>query len=34
MFELIKTGTKIDFIGKSKIYFALSIALKIQVRKS
>lgn len=27
MFELIKTGTKIDFIGKSKIYFALSIAL-------
>ena len=27
MFELIKTGTKIDFIGKSKIYFAVSIAL-------
>ena len=25
MFELIKTGTKIDFIGKSKIYFTVSI---------
>ena len=25
MFELIKTETKIDFIGKSKIYFTVSI---------
>ena len=29
MFELIKTGTKIDFIGKSKIYFTVSIILCI-----
>ncbi len=29
MFELIKTGTNIDFIGKSKIYFAVSIILCI-----
>ena len=27
MFELIKTGTKIDFIGQSKKYFTISIAL-------
>ena len=29
MFELIKTETKIDFIGKSKIYFTVSIILCI-----
>ncbi len=27
MFELIKTGTKFDFIGKSRIYFTVSIVL-------
>ncbi len=29
MFELIKSGTKIDFIGKSKICFAVSVILCI-----
>lgn len=29
MFEIIKSGTKIDFIGKSKIYFTVSIILCI-----
>ena len=27
MFELIKTGTKFDFIGKSRIYFTVSLVL-------
>lgn len=29
MFELIKTGTKIDFIGKSKVYYTISGVLCI-----